>query len=201
MRDALSGEDKHNRMKFHLAIFRICQNRYGSPHYYATLFSVDDLIPVYSGGKFGRYSNQPTYSRPTSNWHHLLNGLCAVRVLVTTCWWLIELNKLLAIRHLLSIIDRQDFVERTLINQFRNCPTKRHPSTEIWRASAPPTTKHVTIGRWAFWPEDLARVKPGYFKIVADWRGLSWKQRGDQDWPRPPRPERHHESKRNGDEG
>ncbi|CBY31874.1 unnamed protein product [Oikopleura dioica] len=66
---------------------RICQNRYGSPHYFATLFSVDDLIPVYSGGKFRRYSNQPTYSRPSSNWHHLLNGLCTELPDATTSFY------------------------------------------------------------------------------------------------------------------
>ncbi len=116
---------------------------------------------------------------------------------VLLTWSSINLNKLLTIRHLLSIIDRHE--EGTLINQFRNCPTQQHPSTEISQASALPTTKHATTGRWAFWPEDLAQVKSGYF--VADWRGLSWKQRGDQDWPRPPRPQCHNESKRNGDEG
>ena len=113
MLGAPSGEDNHN-LQFQNLAFRICQNRYGNPHYYATLFSVDDLIPVYSGGKFRRYSNEPTYSRPTSNWHHLLNGLCAVRVLYFD-WCFINFNNLLTIRHLLSIIDRQK-VLRSIIS-------------------------------------------------------------------------------------
>jgi len=56
---------------------RICQNNDGdSKYFYTTLFSVTDRLPVWSGGKFIRYSNKPTYSRPNSNWHYLLNALC-----------------------------------------------------------------------------------------------------------------------------
>ena len=30
-------------------VVKLCQNIYGKTHYYATLFSVDDRIPIYSG--------------------------------------------------------------------------------------------------------------------------------------------------------
>ena len=30
-------------------VVKLCQNVYTKPHYYATLYSVDDRIPVYSG--------------------------------------------------------------------------------------------------------------------------------------------------------
>ena len=32
-------------------VVKLCQNQYNKPHYYATLYSVDDRIPVYSGLK------------------------------------------------------------------------------------------------------------------------------------------------------
>ena len=31
-------------------VVKLCQNQYQKPHYYASLYSVDDRIPVYSGG-------------------------------------------------------------------------------------------------------------------------------------------------------
>ena len=30
-------------------VVKLCQNIYGKTHYYATLFNVDDRIPIYSG--------------------------------------------------------------------------------------------------------------------------------------------------------
>ena len=30
-------------------VVKLCQNQYQKPHYYASLYSVDDRIPVYSG--------------------------------------------------------------------------------------------------------------------------------------------------------
>jgi hypothetical protein len=55
---------------------RLCQNSYGKPYKFATLFSVTDRIPVYSAGIFTRYSNKPELSRPDSKWDYLCNGLC-----------------------------------------------------------------------------------------------------------------------------
>jgi len=54
---------------------RLCNNVFGKQHYYATLFSVTDRIPVYSAGKFRRTSG-PTYARPNDTWEHLAMGLC-----------------------------------------------------------------------------------------------------------------------------
>jgi len=55
---------------------RLCQNRNGLDHYYATLFDVTKRIPVYSAGRFMRDPNLPEQDRPSSNWDHLALGLC-----------------------------------------------------------------------------------------------------------------------------
>jgi len=55
---------------------RLCQNRYQEPIKYASLFSVDERIPVYSAIKVRRNPNDPSYARPSSNWHHVSLGLC-----------------------------------------------------------------------------------------------------------------------------
>merc|ERR1712130_10520 len=55
---------------------RLCQNRNGSPHKLATLFSVTDRVPVYSAVKVRRDPSKPTNARPNSNWHHVALGLC-----------------------------------------------------------------------------------------------------------------------------
>ena len=55
---------------------RLCQNVFGKPHKYATLYSVDNRIPVYSAGKFKRDPNGNTNPRPNDTWDHLAMGLC-----------------------------------------------------------------------------------------------------------------------------
>jgi len=55
---------------------RLCQNREGEDHQFATLFDVTTRTPIYSAGKFMRDPNLGTNERPTSNWHHVSLALC-----------------------------------------------------------------------------------------------------------------------------
>jgi len=57
-------------------VVKLCQNVYTKPHYYATLYSVDDRIPVYSAAKVKRNPNSSSYPRPNSTWTHFAMGLC-----------------------------------------------------------------------------------------------------------------------------
>jgi len=55
---------------------RLCQNSQGKPYKFATLYSTTDRIAVYSALRLARFSNKPQYSRPSSTWDYLCNGLC-----------------------------------------------------------------------------------------------------------------------------
>ena len=43
---------------------RICQNEKGKDHFFATLYSTTDRIPVYSAVKIARFSETDTNKRP-----------------------------------------------------------------------------------------------------------------------------------------
>ena len=43
---------------------RICQNEKGKDHFFATLYSTTDRIPVYSAVKIARFSGTETNKRP-----------------------------------------------------------------------------------------------------------------------------------------
>ena len=53
---------------------RICQNLKGEDHFFATLYSTTDRIPVYSAVKIARFSKFETFPRP-KNWR-LCERLC-----------------------------------------------------------------------------------------------------------------------------
>merc|ERR1712110_26275 len=53
---------------------RLCQNRNGHVHKYATLMDISSRIPIYSAAVMMRDPDQGTNSRPDSNWHHVAFG-------------------------------------------------------------------------------------------------------------------------------
>jgi len=55
---------------------RLCQNRNMESPQFASLFNVKTKIPIYTAAKVRRLAGMPTYSRPSSNWHHLSLALC-----------------------------------------------------------------------------------------------------------------------------